>query len=150
MGSSPAILIAGVRTVSTPTSLALLRIVRGLCIGRIRTRAWYLRVFSAAGLGVRFNVTSLLQLVLAISDYQFVRGNTACDFTKVPLCHRNIHVAHFDGFIGLHDVNVIALRTALDSGGRNHSYILLRLQQQVNIHKLIWPQAVRLILEDRF
>ena len=64
-----------------------------------------------------------------------MRHGNVVDLDRVALCD---------------DVNVSALRAALNRRKRNQTQIALGVHQQVGIHKLLWKENVVFVVEDRF
>ena len=80
-----------------------------------------------------------LQFVLAVGHYYFTWGKTAGDNREIVLRESNRDRPDFDGIILLRREDIGALGTPLNGSCRNHRTILVGVQQQADIHELIWP-----------
>ena len=58
--------------------------------------------------------------------------------------------SNFHGVAAFHDINVSALRTALNGGGGNDDQVLFDVDEQMNVHELIGKKNVVLVVENGF
>src|SRR5260370_39146946 len=99
-------------------------------------------------LWMRLHVTVFLQFVLPVGHHYIVDCNSAVNLSDIALRHSNVYRSYCHRLIRLHQIDKTTLRSALHGGSRNHDGVLFCFQQQVDIHKLIGPEFVPLVVED--
>ncbi len=109
-----------------------------------------LRPASRRSRRTNFNLAALLQLVLAVGHHNFARGDSAGDHGNVVLREGNGDRAHIHRIVRLHHEHVSSLRTPLNGRCRDRGTVLPNFQQQADVHELIWPKRVVLVVEHGF
>src|SRR5712664_755310 len=114
--------------------------------GSLRTRGAYGAARCCAGL----DLAAVLQFVLAVNDNHIAGLNSGGDAYIVAGSLRRSdrpslrHIARRD------NVDVNALRPALNRGGWNYRHAALGLHQQVHVDELVGEQFISFVFEDGF
>src|SRR5713226_230770 len=103
-----------------------------------------------AGCGAGIDLGPILQFVLAIDDHEVIGIQAGAQTDAVASSLRDGDDANFGGVAVGDGVDVGALGTALNGRRRNDSEIVLDVNEQMDIHKLIWKENVVFVAENGF
>src|ERR1019366_6107888 len=90
-----------------------------------------------------------LELFLSVGDHFVASLQARLDHYDIPLRQGDLYRLHLHRVVGIDDIGEGPLRTALYRARGHGERVLAALQEQVNVYKLIGPQTVVRILEDR-
>src|ERR1700730_12121137 len=99
---------------------------------------------------VSFDLAAVLQLVLTICDHDISRLKSRADSYRVARGERDRDRLDLYGIVFLHQIDIRALRAALNRGSGHNRDVALRVHQEVNVHKLVGKENVFIVVKNAF
>src|SRR5262249_49737385 len=93
---------------------------------------------------------AILQLVLTVDHYRLAWVQAPAQANVAAGGLRNRDHANLDAVVGAHGVDIRSLRAALNGRSGNNSQVMLGVDQQMHVHKLIGKKRVVRIVETGF
>src|SRR5208283_1815795 len=106
------------------------------------------RLLILFGWSLRSYAASSLQLLLSIGNDLVAPLQSRRDYHGAALGQGDLYRTHLHGIVGVHNVAIRTIGSAQDRAGGCGNSVLARLQQQMNVDKLVRPQTVIRIVED--
>src|ERR1700676_4820049 len=95
-----------------------------------------------------FNLAAVLQLVLAVNDHGVTRLESLADAHGVTRRKGQRDLLDFHGMVWQRQIDVGALRPALDGRRRNDGDVTFGVHQKMNIYELVGEENIVFVAED--
>src|SRR5215467_6337544 len=98
---------------------------------------------------LRVDAGTILNLIRSVHDYDFSSVKFRADRGICTLGVFDRYIAYPSSLTRIHNVHIRSLGTLLNGRGRYHGRILLGVQQEVYVYKLIRKKRIVPIIEHR-